>query len=154
MQIGSEAQALISAVEVAGATEGGIKTGDDLDVWEHRLEERVAATRPLDTDREAIIRARATFARGPTPTGSPWLTNSPPLCPAKPTCSLVRHRIPSCKNSSPRCSLPIRLRRRRTPVPTYWPCMSVPIANIELNENMEFARPSSRGPVGLRARKL
>jgi signal transduction histidine kinase len=30
MQISSEPQALISAVEVAGATEGGIKTGDDL----------------------------------------------------------------------------------------------------------------------------
>ena len=58
--IGQEAQALTAAVEVAGATEDGrIKTGDDLDVWEHRLEERVAAdTSIADTDREAIIRAR------------------------------------------------------------------------------------------------
>jgi predicted restriction endonuclease len=36
-----------------------IKTGDDLDIWEHRLEERVAADTSIeDTDREAIIRAR------------------------------------------------------------------------------------------------
>lgn len=36
--IGQEAQALTAAVEVAGATAGDrIKTGDDLDVWEHRL---------------------------------------------------------------------------------------------------------------------
>jgi hypothetical protein len=34
-------------------------TGDDLDVWEHRLEERVASdTSIMETDREAIIRAR------------------------------------------------------------------------------------------------
>ena len=58
--IGQEAQHLTAAVEVAGATEGGrIETGDDLDVWEHRLEERVASdTSIADTDREAIIRAR------------------------------------------------------------------------------------------------
>jgi hypothetical protein len=35
------------------------KTGDDLDLWEHRLEERVAADTSIgDSDREAIIRAR------------------------------------------------------------------------------------------------
>lgn len=58
--IGQEAQALTSAVEIAGATVGDrIKTGDDLDVWEHRLEQRVAADTSIgDTDREAIIRAR------------------------------------------------------------------------------------------------
>jgi hypothetical protein len=34
-------------------------TGDDLDVWEHQLEERVAADTSIrETDREAIIRAR------------------------------------------------------------------------------------------------
>src|SRR4051794_17364954 len=51
---------LTSEVEVSGATEGDrIKTGDALDIWEHRLEERVAADTSIrDTDREAIIRAR------------------------------------------------------------------------------------------------
>jgi len=58
--IGQEAQHLTAAVEVAATTEGDrIKTGDDLDIWEHRLEERVAAdTSIADTDREAIIRGR------------------------------------------------------------------------------------------------
>ncbi len=44
----------------AGATEGDpMMTGDDLDVWEHRLEERVASDTSIgETDREAIIRAR------------------------------------------------------------------------------------------------
>lgn len=58
--IGEEARPVTSAVEVAGVTEGDqIKTGDDLDIWEHRLEERVATDTSIgDTDREAIIRAR------------------------------------------------------------------------------------------------
>jgi putative restriction endonuclease len=58
--IGHEAQHLTSAGEVAGVTEGDrIRTGDDLDIWEHRLEERVASDTSIgDTDREAIIRAR------------------------------------------------------------------------------------------------
>jgi putative restriction endonuclease len=58
--IGQEARPLTAAVEVTGAAEGDrIKTGDDLDVWEHRLEERVASdTSIADTDREALIRAR------------------------------------------------------------------------------------------------
>ena len=58
--IGQEAQHLISAVDIAGGVQGGrIKTGDDLDIWEHRLEERVAADTSIgETDREAIIRAR------------------------------------------------------------------------------------------------
>jgi hypothetical protein len=58
--IGQEAQALAAAVDLAGAADGDrIKTGDDLDIWEHRLEERVAADTSIrDTDREAIIRAR------------------------------------------------------------------------------------------------
>jgi putative restriction endonuclease len=58
--IGREAQPIISATEVARVTEGGrITTGDDLDLWEHRLEDRVASdTSIADTDREAIIRTR------------------------------------------------------------------------------------------------
>jgi putative restriction endonuclease len=58
--IGHEAQHLTSAGEVVGVTEGDrIRTGDDLDIWEHRLEERVASDTSIgDTDREAIIRAR------------------------------------------------------------------------------------------------
>ena len=58
--IGQEAQPLTAGVDLSDATEGDqIKTGDDLDVWERRLEERVAADTSIrDTDREAIIRAR------------------------------------------------------------------------------------------------
>lgn len=47
------------AVDLAGATESDrIKTGDDLDIWEHRLEERVATDTSIRDDREAIIRSR------------------------------------------------------------------------------------------------
>jgi hypothetical protein len=44
----------------AGDSESNrVKTGDDLDIWEHRLEERVATDTTIqDTDREAIIKAR------------------------------------------------------------------------------------------------
>jgi hypothetical protein len=58
--IGPEARPLTAAVWASGATEGDrIKTGDDLDVWDYRLEERVSSdTSIADTDREAIIRAR------------------------------------------------------------------------------------------------
>ncbi len=58
--IGQEARPLISAVEVTGVAEGDrMTTGDDLDLWERRLEERVASDMSIvDTDREAIIRAR------------------------------------------------------------------------------------------------
>lgn len=51
----------MSASAVAAGTDeqGRIITGDDLDVWERRLEERVAAdTSIVETEREAIIRAR------------------------------------------------------------------------------------------------
>jgi hypothetical protein len=50
----------MTAVDVpAGAADAPVVTGDDLDVWEHRLEERVAADTSIrETDREAIIRAR------------------------------------------------------------------------------------------------
>lgn len=58
--IGAEALPFMTAVDVvAGAADDKIVTGDDLDIWEHRLEERVAAdTSSRETDREAIIRAR------------------------------------------------------------------------------------------------
>jgi putative restriction endonuclease len=58
--IRQEAQAITAAVEVAANTESGrIKTGDDLDIWEHRLVEKVATDTSIgDTEREAIIRAR------------------------------------------------------------------------------------------------
>jgi hypothetical protein len=58
--IGAEAQPFMAVVDVpAGAADDRVVTGDDLDVWEHRLEERVAADTSIrETDREAIIRAR------------------------------------------------------------------------------------------------
>ena len=58
--IGQDAQALISTGRFDGATEADrSRTGCDLDIWEHRLEERIAADMSIgDTDREAIIRAR------------------------------------------------------------------------------------------------
>jgi len=56
--IGGEARPFISATEIAGVDAGDrMLTGDDLDVWEYRLEE-AADTSIVDTDREAIIRAR------------------------------------------------------------------------------------------------
>lgn len=58
--IGGEARLLMSAVEIApDATDRPLPSGDDLDVWEHRLEDQIAVdTSITDTDREAIIRAR------------------------------------------------------------------------------------------------
>lgn len=59
--IGEEARLLMRAADVAIRPDdrGNMMTGDDLDVWERRLEERVASDASiLDTDREAIIRAR------------------------------------------------------------------------------------------------
>jgi putative restriction endonuclease len=58
--IGAEAQAFVSAAEVnAAGTSDRMMTSDDLDVWERRLEEKVASDPSLvETDREAIIRAR------------------------------------------------------------------------------------------------
>jgi hypothetical protein len=51
---------LTSAVELAGANvDDRINTGTDLDVWEYRPGEKVAADTSIgDTDREAIIRLR------------------------------------------------------------------------------------------------
>jgi putative restriction endonuclease len=58
--IGEEARSLIGADEGPVVIENGkIVTGDDLDVWEHRLELDVEADTSLrETDREAIVRAR------------------------------------------------------------------------------------------------
>jgi putative restriction endonuclease len=58
--IGGEARSLIANADtIVAVDKGRIVTGDDLDVWERRLEEQVVgdATVP-ETDREAIIRAR------------------------------------------------------------------------------------------------
>ncbi len=44
---------------VAVVEDGGLVTGDDLDVWERRLEEQVESDITVtETDREAIVRAR------------------------------------------------------------------------------------------------
>ncbi|HWR53223.1 MAG TPA: HNH endonuclease signature motif containing protein [Bryobacteraceae bacterium] len=58
--IGPEARDLICATDIADARRREpIMTGDDLDVWERRLEERVASDASMrDTDRDALIRAR------------------------------------------------------------------------------------------------
>jgi putative restriction endonuclease len=59
--IGEEARSLMSPSEVGVVRVEGdrIVNDDDLDYWEHRLEERVAADGSIqETDREAIIRAR------------------------------------------------------------------------------------------------
>ena len=58
--IGEEARSLIAAAETGVAVQDGrIVTGDDLDVWERRLEEQVETdTSVRETDREAIVRAR------------------------------------------------------------------------------------------------
>ena len=58
--IGEEARVLITKSETMPASlRNGIVVNDDLDVWEHRLEEQVESdTSVPDTDREAIIRAR------------------------------------------------------------------------------------------------
>ena len=58
--IGVEVRPFMLASEIAAGTmDCRMVSGDDLDVWEHRLEERlVADTSIKDTDREAIIRAR------------------------------------------------------------------------------------------------
>jgi hypothetical protein len=53
--IGTEAKALIDAVSVATP----MQTNDDLDFWEHRIENEIKSDDAIpETDREAIIRAR------------------------------------------------------------------------------------------------
>jgi putative restriction endonuclease len=58
--IGEEARLLMAAPKKEITTPTGqVQTGDDLDVWEHRLEQQVEKDRSIrETDREAIIRAR------------------------------------------------------------------------------------------------
>jgi putative restriction endonuclease len=57
--IGGEAQPFLAAGTLPIATATPMQVGDDLDFWEHKLETDVARDRTiLDTDREAIIRAR------------------------------------------------------------------------------------------------
>jgi putative restriction endonuclease len=58
--IGEETRALIAGSSADPIIEGGrITTGDDLDVWERRLEAQVESdTSVNETDREAIVRAR------------------------------------------------------------------------------------------------
>jgi HNH endonuclease len=58
--IGQEARSLFGADEGGVVIENGkVVTGDDLDLWEHRLEQDVETDTSLrETDREAIVRAR------------------------------------------------------------------------------------------------
>jgi putative restriction endonuclease len=58
--IGEEARSLMKATEVGALIENGrIITGDDLDLWENRLEEQIEADGSVkETEREAIVRAR------------------------------------------------------------------------------------------------
>ena len=58
--IGAEARPFLSAAEAdADSASRRMMTGDDLYIWEHRLEERLASDTSIgEIDREAIIRAR------------------------------------------------------------------------------------------------
>lgn len=58
--IGPEARILMSASEATTAdVENRMVASDDLDVWEHRLEEQIQSDSSVqETDREALIRAR------------------------------------------------------------------------------------------------
>jgi len=58
--IGDEARSLMAAIEVGVSIEDGrIVTGDNLDVWERRLEQQIETDASVkETDREAIVRAR------------------------------------------------------------------------------------------------
>jgi putative restriction endonuclease len=58
--IGEEARSLVANADtIVAVDKGRIVTGDDLDVWERRLEEQVETDASVpETDREAIIRAR------------------------------------------------------------------------------------------------
>jgi putative restriction endonuclease len=58
--IGNEVRPLFAGGEVdVAVNDGRIVTGDDLDVWERRLEEQVESDVSVtETDREAIVRAR------------------------------------------------------------------------------------------------
>jgi hypothetical protein len=58
--IGEEARSLITAAEAYAAVENDrIVAGDELDVWESRIEQQVETDPSVnETDREAIVRAR------------------------------------------------------------------------------------------------
>ncbi len=58
--IGEEVRSLMAATAAGAAIENGkIVTGDDLDVWESRLEQQIETDGSVkETDREAIVRAR------------------------------------------------------------------------------------------------
>ena len=58
--IGEEVRSLMAATAAGAAIEKGkIVTGDDLDVWESRLEQQIETDGSVkETDREAIVRAR------------------------------------------------------------------------------------------------
>src|SRR5580698_913369 len=58
--IGEEIQPFVAGASVGAPIENGrIVTGDDLDVWERKLEEQIEGDASVPaTDREAIIRAR------------------------------------------------------------------------------------------------
>jgi hypothetical protein len=58
--IGQEARVLMTRPEtVSVSLRNGVVVNDDLDVWEHRLEQQVESDASVpDTDREAIVRAR------------------------------------------------------------------------------------------------
>jgi len=58
--IGEEARPLVeSSATVVAIENGRIATGDDLDIWERRLEEQVETDASVnETEREAIVRAR------------------------------------------------------------------------------------------------
>lgn len=58
--IGAEAQMMMAGSQIAAATANEkLTVGDDLDVWEGKIEEQLATDSSVqETDREAIIRAR------------------------------------------------------------------------------------------------
>jgi putative restriction endonuclease len=57
--IGEEVRPFLAGASVTAVEDGRIATGDDLDVWERKLEEQVEDDVSVtDTDREAIVRAR------------------------------------------------------------------------------------------------
>jgi putative restriction endonuclease len=57
--IGEEAKPLLGGRTTNAVEDGRLVTGDDLDVWERRLEEQVESDATVaETDREAIVRAR------------------------------------------------------------------------------------------------
>jgi putative restriction endonuclease len=57
--IGLEARNLVDAGGTIAAEHAPLHVGDDLDYWEHRLEQAVDQDQQIpETDREAIIRAR------------------------------------------------------------------------------------------------